>query len=68
VSSHLHRCSDKSAHRSWALNRAIAVAETEGPAAGLALVATITDELDGYYLLHAARGSLLARLGFLPSL
>ena len=43
------------------LNRAVAVAEVDGPAAALA----ITDELDldGYYLLHAIRAQLLARLG-----
>jgi RNA polymerase sigma-70 factor (ECF subfamily) len=44
-----------------ALNRAVAVAEVDGPAAALALV----DELDlpGYHLLHATRASLLGRLG-----
>lgn len=49
-----------------ALNRAIAVAETEGPAAGLALLADIAEELDGYHVLHAVRGSLLARLDRRP--
>lgn len=44
------------------LNRAVAVAEADGPRAGLALVATIAD-LDDSHLLHAARGELLARLG-----
>ena len=44
-----------------ALNRAVALAEVEGPAAGLRGV----DDLDlgGYYLFHAIRGDLLARLG-----
>jgi RNA polymerase sigma-70 factor (ECF subfamily) len=46
-----------------ALNRAVAVAETEGPEAGLALLDGLAAELDGYHLLHAARGSMLARLG-----
>jgi RNA polymerase sigma-70 factor (ECF subfamily) len=47
------------------LNRAVAVAMADGPAAGLALV----DELDasgalaGYYLLSATRADLLRRLG-----
>jgi RNA polymerase sigma-70 factor (ECF subfamily) len=43
-----------------ALNRAVAVGETEGPAAALTLV----DELDlgGYYLFHAIRAELLKRL------
>lgn len=46
-----------------ALNRAIAVAETDGPGVALGLLATLADDLDGYYLLHATRGSLLDRLG-----
>ena len=44
-----------------ALNRAVAVAELEGPAAGLAIVDEL--ELDGYYLFHAIRADLLRRLG-----
>ncbi|MCT2581908.1 RNA polymerase sigma factor [Actinophytocola gossypii] len=44
-----------------ALNHAVAVAMTDGPAAGLALIDRI-DNLDGYHLLHAARADLLARL------
>jgi RNA polymerase sigma-70 factor (ECF subfamily) len=43
-------------------NRAVAVAEVEGPAAGLALLESI-DELAHYHLWHVARGDLLARLG-----
>ena len=43
-----------------ALNRAIAVAERDGPAAGLPLVDAL--ELDGYHLFHAARAELLHRL------
>jgi RNA polymerase sigma-70 factor (ECF subfamily) len=46
-----------------ALNRAVAVAETDGPEAGLALLDGVAEELDGYHLLHASRGSMLARLG-----
>jgi RNA polymerase sigma-70 factor (ECF subfamily) len=44
-----------------ALNRAVAVAEVEGPDAALALV----DDLDlgGYHLFHAIRADLLRRLG-----
>ncbi len=47
-----------------ALNRAVAVAEVDGPAAALALV----DDLDlgGYYLFHAIRADLLRRLGREP--
>ena len=44
-----------------ALNRAIAVAERDGPAAGLALLDAL--DLDGYHLFHAARADLLERLG-----
>ena len=44
------------------LNRAVAVAMADGPAAGLALADRI-DGLDGYYLLHSARADLLRRLG-----
>ncbi|MBO0770198.1 MAG: RNA polymerase sigma factor [Actinobacteria bacterium] len=44
-----------------ALNRAVAVAEVEGPAAGLALVDGLG--LDGYYVFHAIRADLLRRLG-----
>ena len=47
------------------LNRAVAVAMADGPAAGLALVAELEarGELEGYYLLPAARADLLRRLG-----
>jgi RNA polymerase sigma-70 factor (ECF subfamily) len=44
------------------LNRAAAVAERDGPAAGLALVEAI-DSLAGYPWWHATRGELLHRLG-----
>jgi RNA polymerase sigma-70 factor, ECF subfamily len=44
-----------------ALNRAIAVAELQGPAAALALVDAL--DLGGYYLFHAIRADLLRRLG-----
>ncbi len=43
------------------LNRAVAVAEAEGPAAGLAIVDRL--ELDDYRYLHSTRGELLRRLG-----
>ncbi len=44
-----------------ALNRAVAVAEVQGPAAALAIVDGL--DLDGYYLLHSIRADLLRRLG-----
>jgi RNA polymerase sigma-70 factor, ECF subfamily len=46
-----------------ALNRAVAAAETEGPAASLVLLDDLSADLAGYHLLHAARGSMLQRLG-----
>ena len=47
-----------------ALNRAVALAEVRGPAAGLAAVDGLrSPSLDGYYLFHAARADLLRRLG-----
>jgi RNA polymerase sigma-70 factor (ECF subfamily) len=46
-----------------ALNRAIAIAETEGPAAALTTLDAITPDLDTYHLMHAARGTMLRRLG-----
>ena len=47
------------------LNRAVAVAMAEGPAAGLSLIDELVKrgELDGYHLLHSARAELLTRLG-----
>ena len=47
------------------LNRAVAVAMSQGPEAGLALIDRLERErsLDGYYLLPAAKADLLRRLG-----
>nr|WP_240665931.1 DUF6596 domain-containing protein [Agromyces sp. LHK192] len=46
-----------------ALNRAIAVAELDGPDAALALIGPFAAALDGYHAFHAARADLLRRLG-----
>jgi RNA polymerase sigma-70 factor (ECF subfamily) len=46
-----------------ALNRAIAIAEVEGPDPALMPIDAIATELDTYHLLHAARGTILRRLG-----
>jgi RNA polymerase sigma-70 factor (ECF subfamily) len=46
-----------------ALNRAIAIGESEGPAAALSALDAVTRDLDNYHLLHAARGATLRRLG-----
>jgi len=43
------------------LNRAVAVAEVDGPQAGLDLIADL--RLDGYYLFHAVHADLLRRCG-----
>ncbi len=45
------------------LNRAVAVAALEGPAAGLAEVDTLADDLDSYHLFHATRAELLRAAG-----
>ena len=44
-----------------ALNRAVAVAEVQGPGAALTLVDDL--DLDRYYMFHAIRADLLRRLG-----
>jgi RNA polymerase sigma-70 factor (ECF subfamily) len=46
-----------------ALNRAIAVAEIEGPAAALTTLDAIAPDLNTYHLMHAVRGTMLHRLG-----
>jgi RNA polymerase sigma-70 factor (ECF subfamily) len=47
------------------LNRGVAIAMRDGPAAGLAVIETILEggELQKYTLAHAARGEFLLRLG-----
>ncbi|SCG40296.1 RNA polymerase, sigma subunit, ECF family [Micromonospora echinaurantiaca] len=45
------------------LNRAVAVAEVDGPGVGLAEVDRLAEVLDGYHAFHAARADLLRRLG-----
>lgn len=45
------------------LNRALALAERDGPSAGLAEIEPLADRLDRYHLYHAARADLLRRLG-----
>jgi RNA polymerase sigma-70 factor (ECF subfamily) len=44
-----------------AVNRAIAIAEVDGPGPALAIVDQLS--VDGYYLFHAARADFLERLG-----
>ena len=46
-----------------ALNRAIARAETEGPEVALETIDAISPDLETYHLMHAARGTMLRRLG-----
>jgi len=47
------------------LNRAVAVAMSESPEAGLAIIDALaaTGDLESYHLLHAARADLLRRIG-----
>ena len=45
------------------LNRAVAVAEVDGPSAGLDLLADLDGPLAGFHLLPATRADLLRRLG-----
>jgi RNA polymerase sigma-70 factor (ECF subfamily) len=45
------------------MNRAIAVAETDGPEASLALLDELQQDLDEYHLLHASRAAMLQRVG-----
>lgn len=45
------------------LNRAVAVAECDGPDLGLALVDALEPELSGYHAFHATRAELRRRLG-----
>ncbi len=46
-----------------ALNRAVAVAELDGPQVALAAVDRLEDTLAGYHAYHATRADLLRRLG-----
>ena len=46
-----------------ALNRAVAVAEVDGPDVALAAVDGLAAALDGYHAYHATRADLLRRLG-----
>lgn len=44
------------------LNRAVAVAELDGPDVALADIDRVADQLDGYHAFHATRADLLRRL------
>ena len=46
-----------------ALNRAIAIGESDGPGAALEALDVIAKDLDNYHLLHAARGTMQRQLG-----
>ena len=45
------------------LNRAVAVAKTDGEAAALKLIEPLADELDSYLYFHSTRASMLAATG-----
>jgi RNA polymerase sigma-70 factor, ECF subfamily len=46
-----------------ALNRAVAIAELDGPEVALAAIDPLEDKLAGYHVFHAARADLLRRVG-----
>ena len=48
-----------------ALNRAIAVAEVDGPWMGLSAIDDLEDKLAGYHVFHATRADLLRRAGLI---
>jgi len=48
------------------LNRAIAVGMLDGPDAGLAILADVSVQLDGFHLVPAAQADLLRRAGRIP--
>ena len=45
------------------LNHAVAVSKVNGPAAALALIEPLADDLDGYFYFFGLRGALLMQLG-----
>jgi RNA polymerase sigma-70 factor (ECF subfamily) len=45
------------------LNRAVAVAMSQGPEAGLAAMVDLAEDLDRYPWFHSARGEMLRRIG-----
>jgi len=45
------------------LNRAVAINKLHGPAAALALIEPLSQQLDGYFHFFGVRGALLAQLG-----
>ncbi len=44
------------------LNRAVAVSKAQGPAAALAMIEPLADQLDRYFYFHGARGAFLLEL------
>ncbi len=44
------------------LNRAVAVSKADGPAAALAMIEPLAEQLDGYFYFHGARGAFLLEL------
>jgi RNA polymerase sigma-70 factor (ECF subfamily) len=45
------------------LNRAVALAKVQGPAAALALIEPLAEKLSGYFYYHGVKGALLRDLG-----
>jgi RNA polymerase sigma-70 factor (ECF subfamily) len=46
-----------------ALNRAVAIAETDGPASAVAALDAMGPDLNDYYLMHSTKATMLRRLG-----
>jgi RNA polymerase sigma-70 factor (ECF subfamily) len=46
------------------LNRAVALAKVQGPAAALALIEPLAGKLSGYFYYHGVKGALLRDLGY----
>ena len=57
------RLSEMTASPVVRLNRAIALSHLDGAEVGLAELASLAEELDGYHLFHAARAEMLKELG-----
>ncbi|MDB5526690.1 MAG: polymerase sigma factor, sigma-70 family protein [Rhizobium sp.] len=45
------------------LNRAVAVSKSDGPAAALALIEPLAEQLSGYFYYHGVKGGLLKQMG-----
>ena len=63
IAEHYHQLEHLTGSPIVRLNRAVAVAEVEGPEVGLTLLADLGSDLDDNHRFHAIRADLLARSG-----